>query len=90
MNANKAIELGFVDDVLTDEKPSDGIVPAYAFSRKTVQAALLNKINAKTETSKPKENEQEPEAEPKAAEPQTPHGRPYNDLMERLNLIKPN
>ena len=46
MNANKAVELGFADGVLEDEKNPD-VVPAYAFSRKTVQAALMNKITAK-------------------------------------------
>lgn len=46
MNANKAVELGFADGVLKDEKNPD-VVPAYAFSRKTVQAALMNKITAK-------------------------------------------
>ena len=43
MNANKAVELGFADGVMEDEKNRD-VVPAYAFSRKTVQAALMNKI----------------------------------------------
>ena len=52
MNANKAVELGFADGVLEDEKTSVQI-PAYAFSRKTVQAALMNKISAKAGTVKP-------------------------------------
>ena len=43
MNANKAVELGFADGVMEDEKIVAEI-PAYAFSRKTVQAALMNKI----------------------------------------------
>ncbi|MCK9341671.1 MAG: Clp protease ClpP, partial [Synergistaceae bacterium] len=34
MNANKAIELGFADDVLKDEKQSEPTFSAYAFSRK--------------------------------------------------------
>lgn len=51
MNANKAVELGFADGVLEDEKNLD-VVPAYAFSRKTVQAALMNKITAKAESQK--------------------------------------
>ena len=46
MNANKAVELGFADGVLEDEKTAAEI-PAYAFSRKSVQAALMNKISAK-------------------------------------------
>ena len=43
MNANKAVELGFADGVMEDEK-TVAEIPAYAFSRKTVQAALMNKI----------------------------------------------
>ena len=43
MNANKAIELGFADDILIDEKKNNEI-PAYAFSQKQVATALLNKI----------------------------------------------
>lgn len=46
MNARKAVELGFADGVLEDEKAMVQI-PAYAFSRKTVQAALMNKLTAK-------------------------------------------
>ena len=46
MNAKKAIELGFADGMLTDEKH---IVEteAYAFSGSSVEKALLNKISAK-------------------------------------------
>ena len=46
MNANKAVELGFADGVLEDEK-TVAEIPAYAFSRKSVQAALMNKITAR-------------------------------------------
>ncbi len=46
MNANKAIELGFADDILTDEK-LNAEIPAYAFSGKAVQMALVNKLTAK-------------------------------------------
>ena len=46
MNANKAVELGFADGVLEDEK-TVAQIPAYAFSRKKVQAALMNKITAR-------------------------------------------
>lgn len=46
MNANKAIELGFADDVLTDEKKNIN-TSAFAFSRKNVTNALLNKISVK-------------------------------------------
>ena len=43
MNANKAIELGFADDILKDGK-KQADVKAYAFSTKQVATALLNKI----------------------------------------------
>ena len=43
MNANKAIELGFADDLLTDEK-REVPVEAVAFSAKAAQTALMNKI----------------------------------------------
>ena len=51
MNAKKAIELGFADEILTDEKRA---VPteAYAFTGKTIAKALINKISAK---AKPKQ-----------------------------------
>ena len=76
MNAKKAIELGFADDILTDEKLT-AEVPAYAFSGKAAEAALLNKLTAKTA----------PPKEPTA--PEEKPGRSVNELMERLNLIKP-
>ena len=76
MNAKKAIELGFADDILTDEKLT-AEVPAYAFSGKAAEAALLNKLTAKTA----------PPKEPTA--PEEKPGRSVNELMERLNLIRP-
>lgn len=84
MNANKAIELGFADDILTDEK-LNAEIPAYAFSGKAVQMALVNKLTAKAS--------QKPAAKPTPA-PETPgrsevhEGRSVDDLMERLNLLK--
>jgi len=84
MNAKKAIELGFADEILTDEK-TVADVPAFAFSSKAVEMALINKITAK---AKPVVKD-EPKAEPKE-EPQTEptHGRSVSELMERLNLMK--
>lgn len=84
MNANKAIELGFADDILTDEK-LNAEIPAYAFSGKAVQMALVNKLTAKAS--------QKPAAKPTPA-PEIPgrsevhEGRSVDDLMERLNLLK--
>jgi len=53
LNANKAIELGFADGILKDEKkrvqPDD---VTYAFSRRAVTNSLLNKVKPKI----PKQN----------------------------------
>ena len=68
MNAKKAI--------LTDEKLVAD-VPAFAFSSKAVEEALVNKITAK---AKPVVKD-EPKTEPT-------HGRSVSELMERLNLMK--
>ena len=83
MNANKAVELGFADDILTDEKLAVD-VPAYAFSGRAVENALLNKITAKIGPAmKAESNPPAPE------EPETTPGRTVDELMARLNLIKP-
>jgi len=97
MNANKAVELGFADGVLEDEKTVTEI-PAYAFSRKTVQAALMNKISAKVESGKQADmkpvdivpEKAEPQEE-KTAEPEVteePAGRSVDELKARLETIK--
>ncbi|MBQ1554549.1 MAG: Clp protease ClpP [Clostridia bacterium] len=75
MNANKALELGFADGILEDEKADEHSVPAYAFSGKTVQAALMNKISAKRKPVQPEE-------------PSQPMGRSVDELKARLNTIK--
>ncbi|EFR90497.1 peptidase S14, ClpP [Listeria innocua FSL S4-378] len=75
MNANKAIELGFADDVLKDEKLSDTTFSAYAFSRKAVATNLLNKM---AEKNKPIQ----------AEESAKPQGRSIDELKERLLIIK--
>ena len=48
MNAKKAIELGFADDLLTDEK-REAESEAYAFSASAVEKALINSISKKAE-----------------------------------------
>lgn len=53
LNANKAIELGFADGVLEDEKKrvqTEDIT--YAFSRRAVTNSLLNKLHPKTPPEK--------------------------------------
>ena len=73
MNAKKAIELGFADDLLKDEKRQEPESEAYVFSSKTVEKALINKISAKARM---------PKAEAKN------NGRKVSDLKAELNKIK--
>lgn len=72
MNANKAVELGFADGVLSDEKAAADI-PAYAFSGRVAETALLNKITAKAGPAK---------------EPEAKCGRSVDTLKEQLAVIK--
>ncbi|MEG1968334.1 MAG: Clp protease ClpP, partial [Clostridia bacterium] len=53
MNANKAMEYGFADGVLEDEKKSPDAVVSFAFSRKAVTNSLLNKLCPKTPKGTP-------------------------------------
>ena len=48
MNAKKAIELGFANDLLTDEK-LNAEPEAYTFSVSSVEKALINRISQKAE-----------------------------------------
>ena len=79
MNANKAIELGFADDILEDTKKGADI-PAYAFSGKAAEVSLTNKLHTRMETDK------KPAA---PAIPDSPAGTPIASLEKRLNLLKP-
>lgn len=76
MNAAKAIELGFADDILRDEKIDTSNIKAYAFSGKETDTRLMNKITA---YYKPVEKNMTA----------TQDGKTYDELMTRLNLIKP-
>lgn len=49
MNAKKAIELGFADDILQDEKITED-AEGYMFSASAVEKTLINKINKKNPT----------------------------------------
>ena len=90
MNANKAIELGFADDILKDSKKDEADIPAYAFSGKETETRLMNKLTAHY---KPKEKGMTPAqaAAIPAVKDETPAqaGKTYDELMNRLNLIKP-
>lgn len=87
MNANKAVELGFADGILEDEKAVEITIPAYAFSRKTVQAALINKISAKVKPVQ-KADIPAPAQTDTPAEPEEATGRSVDELKARLNTIK--
>ena len=81
MNANRAVELGFADDVLkggVDADPEAAV--AYAYSGKAVTNALLNKLVGKAAKAK------EPDA--KSAPAEKTRGRSVDALMDRLNLLK--
>jgi len=75
MNAHKAIELGFADALLEDEKRKPTGDP-YAFSSRTVQAALLNKIAEKQDSRT-------------VGTPRKQSRVSLDELERRLNLIKP-
>ncbi|MDD6699448.1 head maturation protease, ClpP-related [Mogibacterium kristiansenii] len=90
MNAAKAIELGFADDILKDEKREASEIPAYAFSGKETETRLMNKITAHykpvTKAMTPAQAAAIPAA--KDVTPATA-GKTYDELMTRLNLIRP-
>ena len=48
MNVNKAVELGFVDGVLEDDKRKQNDGAVFAFSRRAVTNSLMNKLIPKT------------------------------------------
>ena len=75
MNAKKAIELGFADAILEDAKKASNEA-SYAFSMRTSQLSLLNKM---TTTHAHTTDQAPPEAGTAA----------LDELETRLNLIKP-
>ncbi len=54
MNAKKAVEMHFADDIIRDDSKEPAEAPAYAFSAKTADANLINKIQQKSKTETPK------------------------------------
>ncbi len=81
MNANKAIELGFADDVLEDEKKQanrDDVL--FSFSRRAVTNSLLNKVQRKQASNAPAAEETPPA---QTTEPKYP----AEPLYQRLSLI---
>lgn len=85
MDANKAIELGFADEMIKKEsdKQADDLIDlkvsndAFLFSSKAVSKALINKL------------EKHYGIEEKATEPkQVATGRKANELRERIDVLK--
>ena len=74
MNANKAIELGFADGLLEDEKKKADEA-SYSFSARKAELSLMNKI-----TTRYAHTQEAPSDEGKAA---------LDELEKRLNLIRP-
>ena len=98
MDANKAVELGFADEIMTrakaePEEDADGEEeekkpPAHnsmLFSRRAVNNTLFNKMAAKYGEEKQKPDIQT-QAEIPAADTET--GRSVDALMERLHLLR--
>ena len=88
MNANRAIELGFADDILKDEKRAQAEMPAYSFSGKETETHLMNLMAAhcRPEVKRPADTPAQ------AAIPvpeETENGTPVAELEKRLGLIKP-
>lgn len=91
MDANKAMEFGFADDVLKrdTENVEDNVeesipsVSSILFSQKAVSNSLVNKLTAKYgEKEKPTVVQETEIPAPEET------GRPVNEIKERLNLIK--
>ena len=55
MNARRAIELGFADAMMNEEKIT-AEMPAFEFSDRAVEMALVNKITAKARQEKPEKH----------------------------------
>ena len=96
MDANKAVELGFADEIMTRAKaePEEGAdegeeekkppaTSSMLFSRRAVNNTLFNKMAAKYGETKPKIEEQA-----QIPAPETETGRSVDALMERLHLLR--
>ena len=88
MNALKAKELGFCDEVLYTGtgggKPDD--VSGFSFARRTADACLMNRVIASM--PEPAPVEPEPEPEPTVPEPEPDNRVKAADLEKRLALLK--
>ena len=87
MNAKKAMELGFADATLVDEKlAADDEMPAYSFSDSAVERTLINKLTAKMMPKPAPETKDTPSEEPE--ETKEPEGRSVDALKAHLHDIK--
>ena len=93
MNAKKAIELGFADDLLKDEKRVQAEMPAFSFSGKEVETHLMNLMISKCKpaVTRSQITPAQAAAIPLAKETEKPQecGTPIAELEKRLGLIKP-
>ena len=82
MNANKAIELGFADDILEDKKKCAADETAFSFAARSSEMRLMNRLEAKygrkTETKECSSVEAEEEGK----------GTRIEELEKRLSLLK--
>ena len=93
MNAKKAKELGFCDEILFtegSELPDD--MSGFSFGRKTAAACLMNRVIAtlpKPESELPPDPEPVPEPQPETTPEPVPDNRvKAADLEKRLSLLK--
>ena len=82
MNANKAIELGFADDILTDKKKCAADETAFSFAARSSELRLMNKLEAKY-GRKPETNKC-----PLAEAVGEMKGTRIEELDKRLSLLK--
>ena len=98
MDANKAVELGFADDILFQkeeqgdvgdsgaDRTENGTSDSVMFSRRAVNNALMNKLEKHYGKTGKSVKDQAGIAAPKVNSVDT--GRSADDLRERLNFIK--
>ena len=82
MNANKAIELGFADDILEDKKKCAADETAFSFAARSSELRLMNKLEAKY-GRKPETKEC-----PLAEAVEEVKGTRIEELDKRLSLLK--
>ena len=82
MNANKPIELGFADDILTDKKKCAADETAFSFAPRSSEMHLMNKLEAKF-GRKPETNKC-----PLAEAVGEMKGTRIEELDKRLSLLK--